>query len=209
MNTKLIFLSLLAVSILQGSEYNSSDFLNNPLGVYDPGSSKPLISVVPWDGVTYQEMSRMVQFSFINQKQFPVGNSVYVIDEIDNGFNVERMKYNQQLKKYEDPEKVEHKSLDLDLRDCSFVVYNGGNGLGYSSLSLAADLINTLDAKKIRCVINHPTDKRAEIASLIRDKKVYSFSSLDDVKAQFVICGCVLGLLSLVWQIKFFNSFVV
>lgn len=199
MKTKLTLLSLLAVSILQGAEHNS-------LGIFYPGSSKPLITVSPWDNTTNEEISLRTKISFINQKPFPMGNFVYLINETNNNFNVEVIKYNQQLNKYEKPIKVERDLLDLNLQDCSYVVYNGGKGLEYNSLSIGADFINKAYENKIPCVINYPVNKKIEILPLIRDKKVHYFPCWNDIKEQLTIYGCAFGFLALVWYISPFNA---
>jgi hypothetical protein len=202
MKTKLIFLSLLVVSILQGSEHNS-------LGVFYPGSSKPLITVSPWDDATNEEISLRTKTSFINQKQFPVGNFVYLINEINNNFSIEVIKYNQQLNKYEKPIKIEHELLDLNLQDCSYVVYNGGKGLEYDSLSLGAEFINKLYENNIRCAINYPVNNKTEILPLIGDKKVHYHPCWNDIKEQLTAYGFTFWVLALVWYINPFNSLLI
>jgi hypothetical protein len=196
--TKLILLSLLAVSILQGSEHNS-------LGIFYPGSSKPLITVSPWDDATNEEIYIRTKNSFINQNQFPVGDFVYLITEMNNNFNIEVFKYNQQLKKYENPIKIELGLLDLDLQDCSYVVYNGGNGLKYDSLSLAADFINKVHKNKTPLAITYPISKKTEILPLIKDKKIHYIPCWSDAKEQLTTYGFAFGFLALVFYINPFN----
>ena len=77
MKIKIILLSLVTISIVQGSELPIVP--HNSLGVFYPGSSKPLIIVSPWDA-TNEEISRRTKMSFMNEKQFPVGNFVYLQD---------------------------------------------------------------------------------------------------------------------------------
>jgi len=197
--TKLTFLSLLAISTLQGSEHNS-------LGVFYPDSSKPLITVSPWDDATNEEISLRTKLSFINQKEFPVGNFVYLINETVNNFDIEVIKYNQQLNKYEKPIKVDRELLNLNLQNCSYVVYNGGKGLEYDSLSLGAEFINKVYENKTPCVINYPANKKTEMLPLIRDKQVHYFPCWNDIKERLTAYGCAFGCIALVWYVS--NPFI-
>ena len=199
MKIKIILLSLVTISILQGCE-------NNSLGVFYPGSSKPLVTVVPWDFETNEEISLRTKMSFINEQQFPVGNFVYLVNETNNNFNVEVIEYNQQLQKYNNPRKIERELLDLNLQDCSYVVYNGGKELEYDSLSLRAEFINKVYANKVPCVINYPVNKKCEILPLIKNKNVHYFPSWNDMKEKMAAYGFAFGVLALVWYINPFNS---
>src|SRR5688500_370837 len=172
---KIILLSVVTISILQGAELPIS--VCNSLGVFYQDPSKPLITTLPWDNATHEDISRRTALSFINEKRFPSGNFAYLINEINNTFHIEKVEYNQKSEKYNSPKKIESGLLDLDLQDCSFVVYNGGKRLEYDSLSLATQFISKAYENKVACVINYPTDKKTEILPLIKDKKVYYFSS--------------------------------
>jgi len=203
MKTKIILLSLLIIPLLQAAEDHYLP-LYNSLGVFYPNTSKLLITVVPWDQ-THEEISLRTKNSFINAKPFPVGDFVYLINAKNNNFNVEIIEYNQQLKKYNNPKTIKHDSLELNLQNCSYIVYNADEQLEYDDLSLAANLINQANENKVRCVINYPENKKLAILPLIKNKTVHWIKSWNDTKELWIMSGGIFGLLALAWYINPFN----
>lgn len=201
---KIMLLSLVMISILQGSEFSIQ--LCNSLGVFYEDSSKPLITASPWDNATHEDISRRTALSFISEKRFPSGNFAYLINEINNTFHIQKVEYNQQLQKYNNPRKIERELLDLNLQDCSFVVYNGGTGLESNALLLAAQFISKAYENKVPCVINYPTNKKSEILPLIKNKNVHYFSSWNDIKEKMTALGFAFGVLALIWYVNPLNS---
>ena len=202
MKIKTILLSLVTISIVQGSEL--SILPHNSLGVFYPDDSKPLITAFPWDNATTEEISLRTKISCVNEKQFPVGNFVYLVNETNSNFNIEVIEYDQQLQKYNNSRKIDCELSKLNLQDCSYVVYNGGGGtgLGYDSLSLGAQFINRAYENKVPCVINYPTDKKPEILLFIKNKYVHYFPCWNDIKEKLTAYGFALGFLALVWHIS-------
>jgi hypothetical protein len=194
---KLMIISLLMVSGLQGAQCNS-------LCVFYPNANKPLITVMPWDDATKEEIYTRTKNSFINGTQFPTGKFALLINENGNNFHVEKFEYSERLNQYEEPQLVKDDLLNVNLQDCSFVVYNGG-GSDYHSLSKAAKFINRVDAEKVPCVINYPVENRAAIWPLICNKKVYHFASLKEHIGTMV---CIVGVVALFWYTDVFGRII-